>query len=37
LLGEFGSLGKALMLLAAVGIVLLGAAWITAKQLPREG
>jgi ABC-2 type transport system permease protein len=36
LLGEFGSLGLALMLLAAVGIVLLAVAWTTAKGLRRE-
>jgi hypothetical protein len=36
LLAEFGSLGVALMLLAAVGIVLLAAAWTTAKGLRRE-
>jgi ABC-2 type transport system permease protein len=36
LLGEFGSLGRALMLLTAVGIVLLGIAWTTAKDLRRE-
>jgi ABC-2 type transport system permease protein len=36
LFGEFGSLGRALMLLAAVGLVLLTVAWITAKELRRE-
>lgn len=36
LLGEFGSLGLALTLLAAVGIVLLALAWTTAKKLSRE-
>jgi ABC-2 type transport system permease protein len=36
LLGVFGSLGLALMLLAAVGIVLLAIAWRTAKELPRQ-
>ena len=36
LLGEFGSLGRALMLLTAVGIVLLAIAWTTAKGLRRE-
>ncbi len=36
LLGEFGSLGLAVMLLAAVGIVLLAVAWTTAKELRRE-
>jgi ABC-2 type transport system permease protein len=36
LFGEFGSLGRALMLLAAVGIIPLGAAWITAKELRRQ-
>lgn len=36
LLGEFASLGRAVMLLGAVGTVLLAAAWITAKELRRE-
>jgi ABC-2 type transport system permease protein len=36
LLGEFGSLRLALMLLAAVGIVLLAVAWTTANGLCRE-
>jgi ABC transporter DrrB family efflux protein len=36
LLGEFGSLGPALVLLAGVGVVLLAAAWTTAKELRRE-
>jgi ABC-2 type transport system permease protein len=36
LFGEFGSLGRALMLLAAAGIILLAVAWITAKELRRE-
>ena len=36
LLGDFGSLGRALMLLAAIGIVLLAVAWTTAKKLRRE-
>jgi ABC-2 type transport system permease protein len=36
LFGEFGSLGRALMLLAAVGIILLALVWITAKKLRRE-
>jgi ABC-2 type transport system permease protein len=36
LLGEFGSLGLAVTLLAAVGIVLLAVAWTTAKELRRE-
>jgi ABC-2 type transport system permease protein len=36
LLGEFGSLGRALMLLSAVAIVLLAIAWTTAKDLRRE-
>ena len=36
LLGEFGSLGMALVLLTAVGIVLLAAAWTTATGLRRE-
>lgn len=36
LLGEFGSLTRALILLAAVGIVFLAAAWITARELRRE-
>ena len=36
LFDEFGSLGPALMLLAAAGIVLLALAWTAAKQLRRE-
>lgn len=36
LLGQFGSLGRALLLLTAVGIVLLAIAWTTAKDLRRE-
>ena len=36
LLGEFGSLGVTLMLLTAIGIVLLAAAWTTARGLRRE-
>ena len=36
LFGEFGSLGLALMLLAAVGIILLATAWTTARGLRRE-
>jgi ABC-2 type transport system permease protein len=36
LLGEFGSLGRALLLLTAIGIVLLAIAWTTAKDLRRE-
>jgi ABC-2 type transport system permease protein len=36
LLGDFGSLGMALMLLTAIGIVLLAAAWATARGLRRE-
>ena len=36
LLGEFGSLRLALMLLAAVAIVLLAVAWTTARGLRRE-
>lgn len=36
LLGEFGSLARALVLLTAVGAVLLAIAWTTAKGLRRE-
>jgi ABC-2 type transport system permease protein len=36
LLGEFGSLSVALLLLSAIGIVLLAAAWTTAKRLGRQ-
>src|SRR5439155_17358573 len=36
LLGEFSSLGMALMLLTAIGIVLLAAAWTTAIGLRRQ-
>jgi len=36
LLGEFASLGRALMLLGAVGTVLLAVAWTAAKELRRE-
>jgi ABC-2 type transport system permease protein len=36
LFGQFGSLGRALMLLAAVGTVLLAIAWTTATGLRRE-
>jgi ABC-2 type transport system permease protein len=36
LLGKFGSLSVALMLLTAVGIVLLAAAWTTARGLRRQ-
>lgn len=36
LLGEFGSLARALMLLTMIGIVLLAIAWTTAKGLRRE-
>jgi ABC-2 type transport system permease protein len=36
LLGEFGSLGRALMLLTAIATALLAIAWTTAKGLRRE-